>query len=167
MVYDIVITVMGMIHGFIGVAWMGLHVTNLAFVVPEISKAQKLADAPMMRNLKRLSMMGMVFGILTLLSGLTFMFIKWGFDFSIYSQPEPRTVVFALVTVSTVLVFSMSLMRPMGMRLGKAAAGLKPMDDLPADFKADLQKMAVYARIAGGLVALSFMFMILAINGGV
>lgn len=159
---------MGIIHGLIGTLWLGLHGTNILFLVPDMRKAEKLADVPMLRLMPRLSMTGMVLGILTLVTGVIFMFVKWGTNFGVYSSdPEARTVVGGFVLVLIVLVFGMGFLRPRGMALGKRAAELKPMDPLPEDFKGDMKKLATMLHISGILVALAFVTMILAINGGI
>ena len=166
-VYDIVVTATGMVHGLIAVSWMGIHVTNEMFLLPEIANAQKLADAPGMRNMKRISIVGSILGLLTLLSGITFMFVKWGFDFGRYAEPEPRTVVIALFVIVFVMVMGMALLRPLAMNIGKTAATLKPMDEFPVDMKAKLQKLRTLLHVSSAGVVVAFMLMILAINGGI
>ena len=166
-VYDATVTVMGIVHGLVGVSWMGIHVTNELFLVPDIAKAEKLADVPMLRNMKKISMVGAILGFLTLITGVIFMFVKWGFEFGRYSEPEPRTVVIALLIVVVVLALGMGFLRPLGMKIGKAASGLKPMDPFPDDFKADLKRIGVFARISSTLVTITFILMIVAINGGI
>jgi hypothetical protein len=166
-IYNPEILVMGIVHGMCGVLWMGLHGTNMMIVVPDMKKANKLADAPILRYLSRMSIYGMVFGFATLITGIAFMFVKWGFNFGVYSSdPEARTVVAALVLVLAVLSVGMAVLRPKGMSLGKRAGELKPMDELPADFKADLQTVSKWLHITGGLVFVAFILMIVAINGG-
>jgi hypothetical protein len=167
MVYDATVAVMGMIHGTIGVAWMGVHVGNELYLAPDLHKAQKLMEVPALRGMKRISIIGATLGMLTLLSGLTFMFVKWGFDFGRYTEPEPRTVVIALVIVVGVIGLGMGVLRPFAMKLGKAAASMNPTEPFPAEFKADLGKLAKFLRISSLLVLLAFLMMILAINGGI
>jgi vacuolar-type H+-ATPase subunit I/STV1 len=168
LVYDITVTIMGMIHGLIGVSWMGMHVSNSVLLIPQMKKAQKLADAPILRSMEKISKVAAILGFLTLITGLIFFIVKWQFDFGkLVSEPEPRAVFIALILVLMTLVLGMGFLRPRGQKLGKAAAGLKPMDDLPEDFKADLKKLALLLEISGAFVTLAFIMMIVAINGGI
>jgi hypothetical protein len=168
LVYDAVVTTMGIIHGLVGVSWMGMHVSNEILVVPDIRKAQKLADAPILRSLKKISVVAAVLGFLTLITGIIFMYVRWALDFGrILNEPEPRAVFIALILILVVLVLGMGLLRPLGMNIGKDAAGFKPMEDFPAEFKAKLHRLGLLLHISSALVVGGFIMMIIAINGGI
>lgn len=168
MVYDAAVTVMGIIHGFIGVAWMGIHVSNEILVVPDLGKAQKLADIPIMRSMKKVSIVGMVLGLLTLITGIIFMYVRWQLDFGrILNEPEPRTVFIAMIDILVVLLLGMAFLRPLAMGIGKEAAGMQPMDAFTPEFKAKLARLKMFLHLSSALVAGGFLMMILAINGGI
>ena len=168
MVYDAVVTTMGIIHGLIGVSWMGLHVSNEILVVPEVSKANKLMDAPILRSLKKISIVASMMGFLTLITGIIFMYLRWALDFGrILSEPEPRAVFIALIAILATLVLGMGFLRPLGMSVGKEAAALKPTDEFPPEFKAKLRRLGMLLHASSALVIFGFIMMIIAINGGI
>lgn len=162
------ITIMGAIHGMTAVTWMGVHIANELYLLPDIKGATKLADAPGLRKAKRISMLGAMLGMGTLITGLIFFFLKWGLRTADYTaDPEARTVLIALVVVLVVMGMGMGIMRPLAEGIGKRAATMNPMEAFPEDFKGDLMRLHKMLHISGILVIAAFLLMIVAINGGI
>ncbi len=166
--YNPEFAVVGMIHGLIGVFWVGIHFNNEAFLLPSMAKAEKLADMPMMRLMPKISIAGMLLGLLTLITGVIFLLIRFPIDPGGWlNDPEARMVIIGLGLVLTTLAIGMGVLRPGAMALGKKAAELKPMDPLPEDFRQGLARISMFLHISSGLVVGTLVLMILAINGGI
>src|SRR5882762_883798 len=163
------IAVAAVIHVLTGVAWVGIHVGNQMLLGPEIRNAKALKDMPIFKNhAKRISMIGIILGILTLITGLAYLLIKFGTNFeNILADPEPRTIVAAMWIVIFVLVIGMLFMRPAAMKLGKAAAQMDPTAPFPGDFRKQLDRLAILLRASAGGVFLTLLLMVLATQGGI
>lgn len=166
--YQPLFAIVGIIHGLIGVFWVGVHFGNEAFLLPSMAKAQKLADMPMLRVVPRISMVGTILGFLTLITGFIFLLIRWPIDPGAWvSDPESRMVIIGLGLVLTSLVIGMAVLRPSAKAFGKKAASLNPMEPLPEEMKAGLARLAMFLHISSGLVVGALITMLLAINGGI
>ncbi len=158
----------GLVHAFFGITWMGMHMASEILLVPDFHKAEKLADMPLMRKVPLISKVQGILGILTLLTGLIFLFVKFGTDIGSFpDKPEARTVLIALGVVVGLLVFGFGILKKRGEALGKRASTMKPMDPLPDDFKAELMTIGTFLHIQAGGVLVVFVLMILAIHGGI
>jgi len=159
---------MGIIHGLVGVFWVGIHFNNEAFLLPSMAKAQKLADMPMLRMMPKISMVGAILGFSTLITGVIFFLIRFPLDPGGWlADPEARTVLVGLVMVLASLVIGMGILRPGAEAFGKKAGAMSPMDPLPDDMKAGLARIGMFLHISTALVVGALITMILAINGGI
>ncbi len=159
---------MGIVHGLTGVFWVGLHFSNELLLIPSMTRAQKLADMPVLRMMPRISMVGMILGFLTLGTGLVFFFIRFPIDPNTWvSDPKARTVLVGLGLVLVTLVLGMGVLRPRAMAFGKKAAGLGPLEPLPEDMKKELARLAMFLHASSGLVVGALITMFLAIDGGI
>lgn len=158
-----------MIHVLFGVSWVAVMFMNTAFLLPEIQKAQAMKDMPLFRSAaKRLSMIGMVTGFGTLITGVAYLLIKFGTNGdNLVGDPEPRTIIASMWLVIAVLVVGMVFMRPTAMKIGKQAAQMDPAAPFPEDFRRLLNRVAILMRVTSAGVFLTLILMVLATQGGI
>lgn len=160
--------IIGIIHGMIGVFWVGIHFVNEAFLLPSFGKAEKLADMPMLRVLPKISIVATILGFLTLISGVIFLLVRFPIDPNGWlADAESRMVIIGLIMVVTSLGIGMAILRPAAKAFGMKAATLGPMAPLPEEMKKELARVGMFVHISSGLVIGTLVAMLLAINGGI
>lgn len=170
MVYDVEWAAAGMIHAFFGVSWFGMSMVSEMVLAPTLTKSTKIAElAPIGRFAPRVSIAGTVLGTLTLLSGFTYLVLKFGTDVnSWFSNGITQAILGALFTTLAALVYGLAVMRPAAMALAKnrPATPPPPDADIPEPMKPKLQKVAMLSHIMTLFPVIALVFMVIALEGG-
>lgn len=170
MVYDLEVAVAGAVHAFMGVSWFGVNVVTEMIFVPMLTKSTKLAElAPMGRFAPRVSAAGLGLGVMTILTGLAFLAIKYGADPNVWlALGRTQAVLAALFTALASLAFGIAILRPAALGLTKDRPAAPPPPDagIPEPLKPKLARVAVYMHVQMLFVVLMLVFMVIAIEGG-
>jgi hypothetical protein len=170
LVYDAEVAAAAMVHAFFGVGWFGVHVVTELIFVPLLTKSTKLQElAPMGRFAPRVSAAGMGLGLMTVVTGLAFLSVKFGTDVNTWvSVGETQAVLAALGVAIVSLVFGVGVLRPAALGLAKDRPATPPPADaeIPEALKPRLRRVAMYMHVQTLFVVLMLAFMVIAIEGG-
>jgi hypothetical protein len=159
-----------MVHALFGVMWFGIHVLVEMIFVPVLTKSTKLVElAPVARFAPSVSSAGNALGILTTVTGVVFLYIKFPPDqVDWLGFGETQAIIAALVTAFVSLVFANAVLRPAALALTKDAPATPPPPDaeIPPPLLPRLKRVAMYMRIQTSFVVLMLVFMVIAIEGG-
>lgn len=170
MVYDVTVAAVGMVHAFIGVSWFSMSMVAEVVLSPILKKSTKMGElAPLGVLAPKVSMIATVLGLLTILSGFTFLLVKFPLDqFDWLGYGETRAVIAALCTAAAAMAWGLLVTKPAAMGLMKNRPPTPPPPDtpIPEPVKAGMAKVAKISRVQTTIVVLTFVFMVLAIEGG-
>jgi hypothetical protein len=169
MVYDATVTIAALVHISFGAIYLGLDIVTEIALVPAMRGAKNAAELATHQSLfGKLTPLFGAFGGGALITGLAFLFIKFGTDLAVLWQlPESRTIVFALVLFLGLTVVAGAVFQPFSkwfLKLDLASQGSGPV---PAEFNQRMERLDpfLHGQTAGILVVL--VLMVVAANGGI
>lgn len=169
LVYDPLLAAAAVIHVLTGVMWIAVFSSIELIVLRDLANAKRLQDLGTMKNhAARLSKLATMLGLGTLITGLAYLFLKYGTNLSfLASYPPSRTILIAFGIVCVLLVVGIAVLRPKAAALGKRVATLDPAQPLPDDFLAAAKQLVEIARLQGVGLVVVLILMVLAVQGGI
>ena len=156
-------------HTTIAAFYFGSHLLGELVVLPSMKGANTNGDlAPLVALFKKLGPLFAGLGMGTLVTGLLYLFAKFGLDFGfILSFPEARTIVAALVLFLALLCIAIFIHQPIALRIIERDLGASPASDVSSEMRADIAKFAKVGNITSVGVVGVIVLMIAAANGGI
>ena len=162
------LTVVKFLHILAGMAWIGSSLYVELIVLPSLKRMRTTGEFRTLRNvLKRTGPFLGLSGIFTLVTGLSFLFLKYGTDFGvIWSLPSGRLILIALALVVVALVIGFGLLLPTSLKMLRTPLPDNDAADLPQIVRRGVRRIDYGALAATVLIVFVLFLMVVAAAGG-
>ncbi|HEY7588756.1 MAG TPA: hypothetical protein VIB49_08465 [Thermoplasmata archaeon] len=156
------------LHVLFGVMWVGTAIYAEAVLFPQMHRAKTVGDLRVWLGIqRRTGQFQSVSSLLTLASGLAYMFLDFGADLvAIWADPSGMLVLISLILVLLAAAISFGWVIPTSVRLGKSPLPAAPGAPIPAQSTALLARIQVGVRVIAAIIVVVLFLMVVAGQGG-
>ena len=167
--FGAVALVAGALHVIVAAFYFGNHMLGEMVILPAMKRAKTNAElAPLQAMFRKLGPYFAGLGMGALVTGLLFLFAKFGTDFAfIVAFPEQRTIVIALVVFIVLIVIATVIHRPLAEWITAQDLAVKPTEAPSPEMAAAIAKFHKVGHITTGAVFIVIVLMVVAANGGI